>query len=96
LILERKISVFRVDACHSVQALSTTKEKTASESSSLIQHEKLLTALSLPRESVSASSATVKLWLAWSLEVFYGCYILSERTQAPDGIPAPSTDSPDP
>jgi hypothetical protein len=46
LIMERKIRVLRVDAAHSIQALSSQKEKTASEPSSLIQHEKLLTALS--------------------------------------------------
>jgi hypothetical protein len=31
LITKRKTSLLRVDAAHSIQALSTTKEKTASE-----------------------------------------------------------------
>jgi hypothetical protein len=35
LITERKISLLRVDACHSVQALSSQKEKTTSMLSAL-------------------------------------------------------------
>jgi hypothetical protein len=49
LITEGKIRLLRVDAAHSIQAISWQKEKTTSELSSFVRPEKLLIADSLSR-----------------------------------------------
>jgi hypothetical protein len=97
LLVGRKSRLLRVDGAYSIQALSSQpKRKDDQRALCLGRREKLLIAISLQKKRSSLQYQSQADGLHGRWRFFYGCDLFSERTQAPDGNSAPSTNSPEP